>query len=184
MVDPINALIESIQNGETGLFASLLAQYEPLLKKQVEHAAENAVGLLPEDLYQESAIALYDAARSYDLQAEDVTFGLYAKICIRNRLISVLRKYTENVVQTTAEVDGALAAYDFHASPEQMACDRDSFDLLMRQIQSTLTSFEAAVFSLYIQNKSYREIAVALCATEKSVDNAICRIKAKVKKLI
>lgn len=185
MEKELTVLITRAKNGDQTAFASLLADYEPLLGAQVQMASENAVGYGTDDLRQEAVIAFYDAIRSFDLAAEDITFGLYAKICIRNRLLSILRKAREE--ESVAPFFDASPAEDLpdpSQSPEQAACDKDSFQLLIRRIRSALTPFESAVFSLYIQNKSYREIAEMLSASEKSVGNAIYRIKVKVKKLI
>lgn len=179
------ALLTCAKNGDQTAFALLLSDYEPLLNAQVQMAQENAVGYGRDDLHQEAVIAFYDAVRSFDLSAAEITFGLYAKICVRNRLLSVLRKSRE--MENAATALAALStqeASDSVPSPEETACDNDSFRLLLDRIMKALTPFEAAVFSLYLQNKPYRMIAASLSATEKSVGNAIYRIKAKVKKLI
>ena len=52
------------------------------------------------------------------------------------------------------------------------------------RIKAVLSGLEWDVFRLYVQRKSYLEIAEALGRTEKSVDNAIYRIKNKLKRLI
>ena len=56
-----------------------------------------------EDLRQCAALALFKAAQTYD-EGKKVSFGLYAKICVNNALISTLRKYkTEQKRQRRAK---------------------------------------------------------------------------------
>ena len=52
------------------------------------------------------------------------------------------------------------------------------------KVISELSSYEKSVLMLYLNGHSYREIGLALNKSEKSVDNALYRIKSKLKKLI
>ena len=88
-----NELI-SIRNGDKSAYAEILKRFEPLIKSEVSECvrrlpAESDAD--PEELTSEAMLALYKAAVSYE-PTEKVTFGLYAKICIHNRLISCVRK--------------------------------------------------------------------------------------------
>ena len=55
---------------------------------------------------------------------------------------------------------------------------------MIDKINDTLTDFESEVFSLYISGFKYDEIALALDKDKKSIDNAIQRIKLKIKKVL
>ena len=86
-------LIRAVQRGEPTAFDDLMACYAPLLKRMIGSFSKTTVlcEAEKEDLKQEAAIALYKAALGFDLGQTKVTFGLYAKICIRNRLVSAIR---------------------------------------------------------------------------------------------
>ena len=98
-------LIESVKQGDESAFAQLLLQYKAVVDGAVRRFAGsfdiadgdwNGV-CSPEDLEQHAALALYRAATTFEPdeagKGKNVSFGLYAKICINNALISALRKY-------------------------------------------------------------------------------------------
>ncbi len=130
-----------------------------------------------DDRLQDAAMALYSAAVSYDTSQSDVTFGLYAKICIRNSLISIKRKEKKNAKKTAsyaiAEKKAAREA-EREASREKL---EENEEML-----SQLSSYERMVLLLYLNGHSYREIGSALEKSEKSVENALYRTRSKLKK--
>ena len=88
--------------------------------------------------------------------------------------------YTSRAETESSESETDLAA----SSPEQDLIDRENYERLIQVIDESLTDYEKAVFKLFILDKSYREIAAALGRDVKSVDNAVCRIKRKLKQRI
>lgn len=68
-------------------------------------------------------------------------------------------------------------------NPQSLFLDKESMRELSRRIQSVLSELEYTIFELYIGGYSYFEIAARVGKSEKSVDNALCRIKIKLKKL-
>lgn len=140
-----------------------------------------------DDFRQEAVIALYKATMTYRSEYTEVTFGLYAKICIRNRLISLIRKSDKiaekNVYSpdSVLELNQGLDLPEVELDPEKLFIARENYKELLEQIGKILTNYEKSVFDLFLEGKSYREIAFLLNRTEKSVDNAIYRIKTKLK---
>jgi RNA polymerase sigma factor, sigma-70 family len=133
-----------------------------------------------EDLRQEAVIALYGAVKAFNIGQKDVTFGLFAKICIRNRFIGIIRKHrgrSENGITGTDPDEGSN-------NPEKYIIDRENYEQLTKVIDECLTDYEKSVFKLFILDKPYREIAAVLGRDIKSVDNAVCRIKKKLKQRI
>jgi len=175
-------LITRAKSGNNAAFSELVEMYSPLINSMVESFAGDArqYNLDIEDLRQEAIIALYGAVEAYNTEQQEVTFGLFAKICIRNRLISVVRNCRGRAETETSESDTDLAA----SSPEQHLIDRENYERLIKVIDESLTDYEKSVFKLFILDKSYREIAAALGRDVKSVDNAVCRIKKKLKQRI
>lgn len=157
-------------------YARLLVRYRPLVDSMAEKyaaLAEMSDADL-EDLRQEGNIALYNAMVSYDHSQNEVTFGLYAKVCIRNRMISVLRKHKK-------EDEVSFDDTNWDSDPEKQLIDWENYRIVMGAVDNCLTDYERSVFRLYLQNKKYSEIASELQVNEKSVANALVRIKKKLK---
>ena len=117
---------------------------------------------------------------TYD-EGKEVSFGLYAKICVNNALISTLRKYkTEQKRQRRAKERENKAPAD----PIAALINAEDDERLKAKIKTELSDFEKSVFDLYINDKSTREIAEILGREEKSVSNALYRMKVKIKGLL
>ncbi|MBR5515040.1 MAG: sigma-70 family RNA polymerase sigma factor [Clostridia bacterium] len=176
-VENILALIEKIRQGEQKEFDILFRTYKPLITAKVNEFSQS---LEADEVEQISAIALYDAAMSYNPDKVDnkVTFGLYADICIRNRLISELRRNRTNEVlrcEIMPLEEGALN------SPEEDFLRKEETMLLLKRARELLTPYENSVFCHYLNGKSYDEIAQTLGKNKKSVDNALRRIRDKIR---
>lgn len=168
--------------GNNAAFNELAETYSPLIESMTERFSAEArqCNLEPEDLRQEAVIALYGAVKAFNAEQKDVTFGLFAKICIRNRLIGVLRNHRGRGESGATEPDPDTVS----KNPEQYIIDRENYERLTKVIDESLTDYEKSVFKLFILDKSYREIAVILGRDVKSIDNAVCRIKKKLKQRI
>lgn len=174
-------LITEVKEGNKDAFNEIVKRYETLLSSVVDKflSDENFVKSDRDDLYQEAAIALYNAVMSFDLKQNEVTFGLYAKICLSNSLNSALRKRirqlkADKLQKETSNVD------------TEVEFDENSVDagILFCRVESMLSELEKKVFRLVIRKYSHKEIAERLCCGEKTVDNAVYRIKCKISKLL
>lgn len=182
-MDSLLELINRAKNGHSSAFAELFGRYRPLIINMSDKYRESAskCGIDTEDLSQEAAIALYSAIRTYNGN-DEVTFGLYAKICIKNRIISLLKKNSaSDVFYGEGPQDNVEA--DLVSDPEQSFIDRENYQKLLCTIDNTLSGLERAVFKLYLSDKSYSEISCMLGIKEKSVNNAMCRIRSKLSRL-
>ena len=172
------ALLASVREGNEAAFAALLDRYAPLLQSLVSAFGASSIGA--DELMQEARFALYRAAVSY--REGGVTFGLYAKICVRNRLVSRLRREQkeerpfslEHLLRELPSENGG-DALDFLLSDE-------SFRELCEQIACILSPYENRVFRLYAGGLSVSEIASELCETVKSVRNALDRAQSKLRR--
>ena len=88
----LNFLIKLCREHDETAFSELISRYNPMINKIVSGFSDSSVDL--EVLYSEAVVALHKAAMGFDISQDEVTFGLYAKICIRNRIISYARKLT------------------------------------------------------------------------------------------
>ncbi len=170
-------LITAAKEGDQAAFAELCESYKPLISSMTERyasTASNGYTVEKDDLRQEATVAFYRAVMTFDTSQNEVSFGLYAKICIRNKMVSLLRKLRKKQVpkaqSENVDKTGRITALFFPR------------DELVELSKSLLSAKERKVFLLYADGKSYKDIMAEMGLTEKSVDNALFRAKSKLKK--
>ena len=181
--DDVNELLACIQNGSSGAFVKLAERYAPLLDSEVSRYVGSLGNADIEDLRQGALVSLYRAALAYDAE-RGVTFGLFAKICIVNGIADTLRyigKKTTDVSIDALDEDELPESDD---NPQRSALDKEQFKLLKRKIKDSLSELEFEIFEMYLGGYSYAEIAEKIGKSEKSVDNALRRVKDKLKKIL
>ncbi len=159
-------------------FSKLQVQYEPLISAQIASAVRRSDFRLQDDCRQEALLAFHRAIQSYDLTQQSVTFGLYAKICIRNRLCSFLRKQTKTVL-TASEM--ALPQREV-PSDEDVALQlisQEEYADRFAKLRSLLSPMEQEVLLRSGAGEKPREIAQAMGRSPKVIYNALSRIQAK-----
>ncbi len=173
----LDRMLLKIKEGSDDDFRALSEAYGALLKRSSSSFYEKCrhLGAEYEDLLQEAAMGLYKAAITYSPKREEVTFGLYAKICITNRLISVQRKLIRANAKKTAK-ESRPPKVNRLSKGDRKVLDIDAHI-------DTLSVFERDVFTLYLEGCSYNEIAEKLRKNVKSVDNAMYRIRKKLKEI-
>ena len=194
MEKDLNLLLEQIRGGDESSFAALSEQYKGVAEAAVRKFAPSfGIGegdpdgmYGEEDLKQEAMVALYRAALTYDPEekGKDVSFGLYAKICVNNALISALRKYRSEKKKREAAKNKSRSNPKHNPGPFEMIEAREDAASLLAKIREQLSGLERQVFDYYIVGKSAGEIAERLGRSEKSVSNALYRMKVKVKGLL
>lgn len=171
-------------------FRQLIEDYTPLIKSLVAKYM-GSYGVLKadeDDLKQEALIALYSAALSYK-EDKGVTFGLYAKICIENRLTTYAKKITKNPEPQTESIDDCFnkgineLAADIDGQPIDRAASKETWQTLKERIKAELTDYEYNVFMSYADGESPSQIAKKLGKEPKSVYNTLQRARKKLKKL-
>lgn len=172
----------------------IFKKYEPLIfttAKRMYNCCKNA-GLDLNDLIQEGRLGLNIAINGYKAN-KDVIFYTYAKTCIERRMISVIvsakrlkHKNLNESISFDTEEDGALDYFlkDDSTNPEQIVIGNEENIELINLAKKKLTDFEAQVFDLMLLYFNYREIAEMLDKEPKQIDNAIQRIKNKVKDVV
>ena len=166
----INELIMLCRNHNDDAFDQLVQRYTPMIRKVV--SGFDATGYDTDELFAEGCVALHIAAQRYDLQQEEVTFGLYARICVRNRILDMLRRADSE--QTVSELD--VEQMTDEDSVEDRLADREIFDRLLVSARNLLSDYEYRVLLLHIQGYKTSAIAAMLDRSAKSVDNAKFRL--------
>lgn len=136
-----------------------------------------------EDLIQEGMIGLFQAAQSYDA-SKHASFSTFANLCVERRLISAVRSANREkhlALNTSLSLDDEANPLPLEAGPatdpEYLAMRQNLLD----EYSSKLSPFETEVLKALLEDKNYRQIAQELGKTPKSVDNAIQRIRNKLK---
>ena len=111
---------------------------------------------------------------TYDTKQSKVSFGLYAKVCIRNRMVSVMRRLR-------SEKRRKLALQEQQKQITDRPPRRDTAELVALS-EKLLANYERTVFLMFVEGHSYKDIANTLGVSVKSVDNAIFRAKKKLRK--
>lgn len=176
-------LLALAKSGDQAAFDTLLTQYTPLIEHRLQAVRTRRPDILPEDekdLRQEAHLAFYRALLGYNVEQHDVSFGLYAKICIENALVSALRK-----IQPSSE----LLDYDTMVSlpagneedPSQRLREQEDYEALCHRIARILSPYENAIWQRYIAGMTASQIAEQLGRDSRSIHNAIYRIRHKLR---
>ena len=183
--EEVNNLIELVVAGDSDSFTRLVDIYNPLLKKILNiYTTEEMSKEDVEDLSQEELIAFYRAIINFDKDQTDVEFGLYAKICITNSMISYKRAAAKKTNESLIGDDEMNSITDPEGEVSKIFELKESERELGEQIEKTLSQYENEVWSYYVNGCSTKEIATKLNSNEKSIDNAIFRIRKKLKTLL
>ena len=185
-------LINYIAEGNEDASNILLKKYEPLIKKEASKLLPfcDKSGLDINDLVQEGLIGLHHAIEKYKEQS-DVMFYTYALKCIQRKMLSTLvgvNRKKNRVLNESVSLDDDNTLIkilkDSTPNPEEFIINTEREETLISNIKFSLTDFECNVFDLFISGFTYIEIAKILDKDVKSIDNAIQRIKKKIKNII
>lgn len=172
-------LVIRVRKGDNSAFERLCEQYKALIEsmshKYVDLYSEGDIEI--EDFFQEARLALYNATLSYDIDNLKFTFGAFAKTCIRNRLISYLRKASSKKRRKCEE--GAVVD---KISPQETVIQRELGEEIFTLAEETLSEYELQIFKMYVIGAKTKEISARIGKNEKSVNNAIFRIRSKLKR--
>ncbi len=175
----LHACILRVREGDQAAFAELLSEYNPLIGAEVSRRGEGLQVCDLEDMRQIAMIALYRAALAYDLGQSEVEFGLYAKICIGNALVSQLRALRRRVPEVSFELVAPLE--EPCEDPAARVMEAEALEALYARIRCHLSPYENRVWGLYVAGHCARDIATMLERDTHSVENAVSRIRRKLR---
>ena len=141
-----------------------------------------------EDLIQEGMLGLLTAIRGFD-PGRDTAFRTFAEICVRSRLLTAVRaaqggKHSplNRSISFEPPLFDGTRAYQFSSaeSPEDVIIGREELKERLDALKCRLSELEADILPLYLSGLSCGEIAVRVGRSQKSVDNAVQRIRRKV----
>ena len=148
-----------------------------------------------EDLIQEGMLGLLSAIRQYDPTA-NVPFKTYAELCINRRLYSAVRSASrlkhlplnngvplDSILSEESQPQATSYPEANRRITEEQVLARESEKELHSAFSQYLSGFEAKVLQLYLSGLSYAEMAAQTHKSEKSIDNAVQRIRRKLARL-
>ena len=189
-------LISLIRNNDEQATEILLKKYKNMVAGKTRRLFLQ--GGDQEDLIQEGMIGLYQAIFSFDV-TQNVPFKNYASAVVDSRLYDAIRTATRKKHQplneslsldysyTDSSDDEPISLFEVLSdesalTPESLLLDKEIKLNLENFLQNYLSKYEDQVASLYLQGKTYREIAEKLNVSTKSVDGALQRVRKKLSK--
>ncbi len=190
-------LIIRLREGETSIMDYICDKYKNLVKSKAKSMF--ILGGDNDDLIQEGMLGLFKAVRDYD-PGRDASFFTFADLCISRQMYTAVQAsgrkkhsplnsyisiYASSSDQDASEVtlQDSISANDSF-NPEQRVIDQENLENLEEIIEQELSAFEKQVLDLYLTGMHYTQIAKVLSKDAKSTDNALQRIKNKLRKVI
>lgn len=174
-------LIRRLETGEEEVMDFLLDKYKSLVKKRAHTLY--LIGGENDDLIQEGMIGLFKAIRGFRL-SEETSFRTFAELCIGRQMYTAVkasRRKKHAPLNTYVSLDEEPQVFS-GTDPESLVIDQENLESRYDQIHRRLTNMEKLVLELYLEGKSYGQIASAIGKNEKAVDNTIQRLKKKLDK--
>ena len=176
-------LARRVRQGDADAFTALSARYLWLVRAKA-HRFSGAHAPEVEDLTQEGLWGLYTAAVSFDERA-GASFSTYAGVCIYNRMASAVRRYgssgnrtlNESVSLDSGDMAFTVAGEDHGAALEL----REWLHQLRQRLEASLSPLERRVLALYLSGCPRRELPEKLGVSQKSCDNALHRVRSKLR---
>lgn len=187
-------LITLLRDGDALVTDILLEKYKNLVMKYV--GTIFMLGADRDDLIQEGMIGLYKAIRDYD-SGRDASFFTFAELCISRQMYTAAKNSGR---KKHAPLNGYLSIYAGESSsdgdetqqiishleakgsdPEKLIIDNENVMEVWQIIDEMASPLEKSAFELYIVGMSSSQIARVLDRDQKSTDNALARIKSKLR---
>ena len=172
----------------------ILARYKNLVRSKSRMYF--LVGADKEDIIQEGMIGLFKAIRDFSPEKQ-ASFRGFAELCIKRQIITAVKTATrQKHIPLNSYVSLSNPMYEgesenaleellesgLEADPEHLFISKENAAFLSERMNKVLSSLEKSVLALYMEGKSYQEIAAALARPPKSIDNALQRVKKKMEK--
>lgn len=190
-------LVNLAQETNEDAMTILHKKYQPLINKKSRKYFKylHNKGIELADLIQECTIGFEEAIKNFN-EKDNTSFYTFCNVCMDRQLMSEVTKQNrdkhkflnEAIPLETIDEDsdsGNLidCIQDNSNNPELGLLLDEEYQELYTKITDKLTNLEECVFKLKLQNFNYKEIADILEKDEKSIDNAVQRIKTKIKNI-
>ena len=188
-------LILRLRDGDSAITDFIMDKYKNLVRSKAK--AMFILGADNDDLIQEGMIGLFKAVRDYDT-GRDASFYTFAELCITRQIYNAIQasgRQKHIPLNTYISLYSANGNKEMPESelihtipagrgndPEELILEKEKLEVLEQIIEAELSIFEKAVLDIYLTGMSYTQIAAVLGKDIKSTDNALSRIKSKIRK--
>ena len=167
----------------------LMEKYKGMVLKKAH--AMFIVGGEREDLIQEGMIGLFRALRDYQ-PGKSATFATFANLCVERQIYKAIEmsgrlknKPLNSYISLSEEESPILDSLAFEQQdPEAIVIDRENVNVMQEKIRQHLSRFETRVLDSYLEGMTYTQIAEAMGKSPKSIDNALQRIRGKIREFL
>lgn len=184
-------LIQRLRAGDAGIMDYVLYKYKPLVRKKAN--AMFLIGGDTDDLIQEGMIGLFKAIRDFR-QEKEASFYHFAEICITRQIYSAveasnrkkhapLNTYVSFYSETGEEGQplSEVLISEISDNPEERMIERENVEQFLEKIRENLSKMECKVLDDYLSGLNYQQIAEKMGKQPKAIDNALQRIKNKIR---
>lgn len=170
-------LVKLIKAGNNDCLHTLINRYSNTIKYKAASLCDFSDY---DDMVQEGIIALYSAVNVYNETLS--SFSTFANLCIERSLITAYRKlFSKKQIPKYAKVSFENIDNLSDNTPESLIIEKEECELFTNRIRTLLSDFEYKVLCEYLVNNSYQVIADSLKTDKKSVNNAMMRLRKKIK---
>ena len=179
---PDDKLIELLRAGSSDVEDYLMNKYKNLVRSKARRLY--LAGGDRDDLLQEGMWGLFKAIREYRPERA-ASFYTFAELCITRQMYSAVSaaKAKKNSVLndslSLSDINEMNGGYD--DGPEMLILEQEREKELLKQIRLVLSPLENKVLDNYLEGLDYLQIADILGKSPKSIDNALQRIKKKIR---
>jgi RNA polymerase sporulation-specific sigma factor len=189
-------IVEFVRLGDSEALEYLIHKYRNFVRAKAR--SYFLIGAEREDIVQEGMIGLYKAIR--DFKGDKLaSFKAFAELCITRQIITAIKTATrQKHIPLNSYVSLDKPIYDEDSDrtlldvicgsrvcdPEEMIINQEEFYGLEDKMSEILSDLERKVLMLYLDGRSYQEIAVDLDRHVKSIDNALQRVKRKLERYL
>jgi RNA polymerase sporulation-specific sigma factor len=189
-------IVEFVHSGDSEALEYLIHKYRNFVRAKAR--SYFLIGAEREDIVQEGMIGLYKAIR--DFKGDKLaSFKAFAELCITRQIITAIKTATrQKHIPLNSYVSLDKPIYDEDSDrtlldvicgsrvcdPEEMIINQEEFYGLEDKMSEILSDLERKVLMLYLDGRSYQEIAVDLDRHVKSIDNALQRVKRKLERYL
>ena len=173
-------LVKKIRSSDEKAFKILYERYLPKIRTMTY--SFQGLGYEVDDLVQEATIGFFTAINVYDFKSS--AFSTFCYTCMRRMLIALLRKANNKKSVPNSMVintDENFFENCAQSNPETDYIAREDFERLKTRIETELSKTELEVLNYYLLGYDYGKIATVLNLSKKSVDNALQRIRRKLR---
>ncbi|HEX2296241.1 MAG TPA: RNA polymerase sporulation sigma factor SigH [Actinomycetota bacterium] len=188
-------LVKRVRDGDERCLEMLLSRYRNFARSKAR--SYFLAGSDKEDVVQEGMIGLFKAIRDFDL-SQDTPFRAFAELCISRQILTAIKtanRQKHQPLNSSVSLDAPAYGDEKGESsvgdnlvattlsdPAELVISAQEIEAIRDSMRGSLTELEGDVLRLYMDGKSYEEIAGALGNHVKSIDNALQRIKRKLQR--